>query len=253
MSNERALTFSPYMSPDSIRKVLKFLKSYYDGYTKQNYGYNDMNGNPYVGTVRNFGSELFFEARKMLVNNVPIDTIISPRNYAFYFDITYSELVNTYDQQGLMVATLKPSVLLSNCEYKIIFNDCYMRYVLRSESWSDPDVYRDKFYVTTTPPILRVTHEDSSVEDITLDVGSNGNVTYSYHSNLASDLFIDSYDESNHVLTTKTITNRESNLPFIWFNTDEFVILPNIGFTNNTDKNNNPLYTTEYPLQYLHK
>ena len=243
MSNERAVQITPFVSPDSIRKTLRFLKSYYDGYTKQNYGYIDMNGNPYVGTVRNFGSELFFEARKMLTNNIPIDTVIKPNACAFYFDITYSELVNTYDQQGLLVATLKPNVLLNNCEYRLIFNNCDIQYVLRSESWSDPDVYRDKFYVTTTPPILRITHEDNSVEDILMEVDSGGSVKYYYHDNKASSLYIDSYDDVNHVLTTKQITNRETNLPFIWFTTNILNVLPDIGFTNNLDTNNNPLLT----------
>ena len=243
MSNERALLKTPYVSPDSMRSVLKFMKSYFDGYTKSDYGYIDINGNPYVGTVRNFGSELFFESRKMLTNNVPIEKIIKPNEYAFYFDITYSELVNTYDQQGLMVACLKPDVLLSNCQYQIIFEDCDIRYVLRAESWSDPDVYRDKFYVTSTPPTLRITHDDDSVEDITLNIDSDGNVLYYYHENKASTLYIDSYDDVNHVLTTTNITNREKNLPFVWMTTDNVVILPRLIFENNTDINENPLLT----------
>ena len=264
MSNERGKLNTPFASPDSIRATLQFMKKHFNGYTKRNYGYTDIRGAEYAGTVENFGSEIYTEARRMKLDKPPIESVIKRNNMSFYFDLLYSDLIDTYDQQNTLVSVLKENALLSGNEYRIIFRNCIDRYVLRSESWSDPDVYRDRFITTSTPPVLEVTEYDSNnnqtVTEITLDIipeDSSASVEYSFNYNNASSHFIDSYDDG--VLTTKTISNRDKNIPFIWIVLSNLKTLPNIGFINNLDQNNNPLLTVGtdghsnsflYPLIY---
>lgn len=116
--------FTPLVTPDSARKVFQLMNRFFDGYTKKDYGRVDINGLQYAGTVDNFGSEIYFESRKMRMNKPPIQSLLTHNDFNFYFNIMYSELIETYDQQSMLVATLKDDVLLSNKKYSIIFSDC---------------------------------------------------------------------------------------------------------------------------------
>ena len=102
---------TPLASPDTLRKALKLLKRYYSGYTDKYKGYSDVDGYKYNGTVENFGSEIYFETRKLLMQRPPIELVFPGNTFNFYFDISYSELINTYEQQNMFVATLKNDVL----------------------------------------------------------------------------------------------------------------------------------------------
>ena len=262
---------TPLSSPDTLRKTLKLLKRFYSGYTDRYMGYTDLDGYKYNGTVENFGSEVYLESRKLLMERPPIELVFPGNTFSFYFDIAYSELIGTYEQQNMFVATLKDNVLRSNCIYKIIFRDCVKKYVLRSESWSDPSVYHDTFIMTQTNPVLQIQTPNGDgydTEEIDLVVSNNEtyNIIYSFHMNKTnydsdrpdSDL-VESWDEENGVLTLRALTYRDVNIPMIWIYSDAFNVLPDINFTNNNDKNGNTLLTTGtdghdkshmYPLIY---
>lgn len=259
LSDNTHRLMTPIPSPDSIRKMLQLLKSFYDGYTYTNMNHVDSDGLQYNGTVENFGSEIYVESRKMMMDKAPIELVFPDNTFSFYFDIMYSELINTYEQQNMFVATLKDDVLRNNCSYRLIFSDCVGNNILRSESWSDPDVYRDHFINTTTPPVLEITYPDESVETIDLIASqdSSYNITYGFHVNKTTEHLIDTFEDG--VLTTKEITFRHVNLPLVWINSSSFNILPDIGFVNNLDFNDNTLLTVGtdghsvshlYPLAY---
>ena len=262
LSNNIPKEYSPFISPDGLRRTLQFLRNYYDSYTKKNYGYEDINGSQYSGVAENFGSELLLEARKILMDKPSLKNIFIHNTFEFYFDITYSNLINTYDQQYILEAKLSKDALLSNKEYRIKFSNCKKCFILRSESLSDTIVRRDIFAFTTTPPVL-VIHDftDITIKDIELplsvDDGSGKSVDYYFLMNDNMNSFIDSYKDG--ILLTKPITNNMSELPFVWFCVDIFRLYPDISFKNNLDSNNNNLLTIGtdghdiskiYPLVY---
>ena len=242
---------TPLSTPDTLRKTLKLLKRFYSGYTDRYMGYTDVNGYKYNGTVENFGSEVYLEARKLLMEKPPIEMVFPGNTFNFYFDISYSELIGTYEQQNMFVATLKENVLRSNCTYKIVFYDCEKRYILRSESWSDPDVYHETFIMTRSNPVLQI-HTPDGDEDIELVVSNDEtyDIVYSFHLNKTNydpdhpntDL-VESWDEENGVLTLRELTFRDVNIPLIWIYSDAFNVLPDIGFVNNVDMNGHTLLT----------
>lgn len=246
---------TPLSTPDTLRKALKLLKRFYAGYTDRYMGYTDVNGYKYNGTVENFGSEIYLEARKMLMEKPPIEMVFPGNTFNFYFDISYSELIGTYEQQNLFVATLKNDVLRSNCIYKIIFRDCTKQYVLRSESWSDPAVYHDTFIMTQTNPVLQIQTPngvDYDTEEIELVVSNDEayDIVYSFNLNKTNydpehpdRGIVESYDEETGVLTTRALTFRDVNIPLIWIYSDAFNVLPDIGFVNNEDVNGHTLLT----------
>lgn len=246
---------TPLPTPDTLRKTLKMLKHFYSGYTDRYKGYTDVDGYKYNGTIENFGSEIYLEARKILMERPPIESVFPGNTFNFYFNISYSELIGTYEQQNMFIATLKENVLRSDCIYKIIFRNCEKRYVLRSQSWSDPDVYHDTFVMTESEPVLQIQIPNGSeydIEEINLSVSNNDsyNIIYSFNLNKSnydperpdSDL-VESYDEETGVLTTRPLTFRDVNIPVIWIYSDAFNILPDIGFVDNVDKNGETLLT----------
>lgn len=237
--------FSPFVTPDSMRKTLNLLKNFYDSHTKKNYGYEDICGTQYSGVVENFGSELYIESRKLLMNNPSLENVFVHNTFDFYFDIQFSKCINTYDQQLMLVALLSKDVFISNnYSYHIRFDNVYEQRVLRSESWSDPDVYIDRFYTTTTPPTLikhnNITNIDEEISLI-IDDGTDVDTIYSFYYNKATVDFIDNYDEENKILTTAMLNDNMSNLPFVWICVNSLRILPDIGFINNSDMNGNDL------------
>ena len=233
---------TPFVSPDSVRKTFQLLNRFYDGYTKKNVGYTDIKGLKYAGTSENFGSEIYFEARKMRMKRPPIDMVFFHNDFGFYFNIMYSELIETYDQQTMIVATLKGESLLSNKRYDIIFSNCNEETVLRAESWGDPEVKRDSFITTETAPILRITNADNTHTDVSLVATCGRILKYCFHRNLTNARMY-TYDETNHILTVENITKRQNNIPLIWILSTDFNTLPDIGFFNNIDKNGKPLLT----------
>ena len=237
--------FSPFVTPDSMRKTLDLLNKFYDSHTKKNYGYKNIHGTQYSGVVENFGSELYIESRKLLMHNPSLENVFVYNTFDFYFDIQFSKCINTYDQQLMLTALLSKDVFISNdYSYHIRFDNVNEQRVLRSESWSDPDVYIDRFYSTTNPPTL-VKHDNINDTDeeisLIIDDGTDVDTVYSFYYNKATVDFIDNYDEENKTLTTVILDDNMSNLPFVWICVNAFKILPDIGFINNIDEHNNPL------------
>lgn len=259
--NEKHGESTPFVSPDSFRKILQTLKSLYDSHTKKNYGRTDMNGAQYVGTVENFGSEILFESRKMLMDKPPMMNLFVQNSLSPYFDLSYSCMIETYDQQNMICAILKKDVLLDNKAYYLKFTDCSVRHILRSESWSDPTVKRDEFIQTKTAPILVIhdntTDTDTEVE-LTLKTLSN-DTTYYFYLGRSTETFVYLYDETTHELRTNLLSNAEANLPFIWICVPELQKYENLNYDTFVDQNGNPLLTTGtdghavtrlYPLIY---
>ena len=69
--------FTPLITPDSARKVFQLMNRLFDGYTKKNCGHEDIDGLQYAGTVNNFGSEIYFESRKMRMDKPPIQSLLT--------------------------------------------------------------------------------------------------------------------------------------------------------------------------------
>ena len=237
--------FSPFVGMDALRAFNKINKSLFDVHTKRYSGFTDEYGIQYAGTVENFGSELLLEPRKLLMDKLPIGDIFTKNTMSFYFDIDYSGYVNTYDQQNMLCATLKKDALLSNKEYKVYFENVEKVYIPRSRSSSAPDVYRDAFYVTTTPPKMIIYNEDetSSEVDLILTDNTNNDSKYYFHVGVDTNDIVDSIDEENHTILTKALSYKMIGFSFIWITCDALRTLPNIGFINNEYYNDLPLLT----------
>lgn len=236
---------TPFMTPDSLRKSLQMLSNFYDSHTKKNYGYTDINGSHYSGIVENHATELLLESRKLLMDKPALDNFIAKSSFVNYFNIEYSSLISTYEHQNTLVAVLKKDVLLNNKSYSIIFNNCDEKIILRSDSWSDPKVCRNKFYQTTTPPILVIHDNNDSVDDIYINLqisdGTSNDPIYEFFINETTKNFVNSYNEGT--LTISPITSSMFDLPFIWINLSIFNLLPPIKLEGNDDVNSKSLLT----------
>lgn len=240
MSKINQSRFTPYVTPDSLRKYAQLSKNLYDLHTKKNYGYEDINGSYYNGTVENWGSEMLLESRKVLLDKPSLKNIFIENTMDFYFDIQYSEYINTYDQQNMLCAVLRKDVLLSNKDYRLKFENVSKIRIPRSESWSDPIVYNNDYYLMTkTPPKLLIDFDEVELKLTDLN-GGNTTYYFSLGSN-TSDLY-DEIDEENNVLITNPITDSMNGFPLIWICVDMLRLLPDINFQN-ISYNNKPLLT----------
>lgn len=237
------MEFSSYVGPDTLRKVTHLLKNLYDMHTKRYCGYEDMDGSQYVGTTENFGSELLLEARKILLDKPSLKNIFIENTFDFYFDIQYSEIIDTYDQQSMLCAVLRKDVLLSNREYRIRFDNAHIVNIPRSFSSSDPLVYRDCYLETSTPPVLVISGGEE-VEEVNLILSDESSVNTKYYFHLGHDTS-DMYSEidENGTLITNPITDSMNGRPFVWMCVDVFRLLPDIGFYNNMTLNDVPFLT----------
>lgn len=234
---------SPMMTPDSLRKLLQLSKSFYETHTKKNFGRTDINGSHYSGTVENFGFELLLEARKLLMDKPSLKDLFVDNTMDFYFDIQYSSLIDTYDQQGMLEAVLRKDVFLSDKVYKIRFEECEPKIVLRSEGWGAEKtesmslVFKDHFVHTTKPPILVIRDADNenNVEEIPLILSTGDGIStdYYFYMETGTDGFIESYDEEMGILITNPITDNMSGLPWIWMCVDIFKLLPDMNLMGN--------------------
>lgn len=252
--------FSSIMTPDSLRKTLQMLHNFYELHTKKNYGYTDINGCQYSGIIDNYASELLLESRKILMDRPSLKNFITESTFDYYFDIQYSNLISTYNQQNMVMAVLNKDVLSSNNEYKIVFNNCSPCNILRAESWSDPTVYKDMMYHTITPPILYITNKTTNEitqKTLYINDGTDNDVDYYFYINKTTEFIVDTY--KNLTLTTKPITDKMCGLPFVWACISIFNLLPDLKAVNNLDYDNRELLTTGtnghdismlYPLTY---
>lgn len=237
--------FSPFVGMDALRAFNKINKSLFDVHTKRYAGFTDEKGIQYEGTVENFGSEILIEPRKLLLDKLPIGDIFTKDTMSFYFDIDYSGYINTYDQQNMLCAKLKKDVLLSDREYFIEFNNVEKIYIPRSKSSSDPNVYRDVYYVTSTPPKMLIRYENTteSIDLQLIDNTSSHTTKYYFHYGDDTEDLIDEIDEDYHIILTKALSYKTIGFAFIWITCDALKTLPDIGLVNNEYYNDLPLLT----------
>lgn len=241
MANESIKEVSPFMTPDSLRATLKSLKHFNDLHTKRYQSYEDVKGSKYVGTVENFGDELLIESRKLLMDKPPLKSLFSINTFTEYFNIEYSDLIDTYSQQNMLVAILKTDALVSTHNYHIEYTDCELDVVYRSESWGtydekiSPTVIRDSFYKTTTPPVLVIENPALHIEPtripLKLEVNDVSQTTYFMHYDTTTE---DMYDAKptpgadGKYSFSIDINKNQSGLPFVWMTNDVFLTFPNI-------------------------
>lgn len=241
---------SPMITPDTLRKINQMNKAFYDSYTKKNFGRSDVLGSQYSGTVENFGYEMLLEARKIRMEKPSLKGVFGINSFEYYFDIQYSNMIETYEQQGMIEAVLRKDVFLPNKEYRLRFENCKDVYIPRAEGWgqynNDPNtfskVYKDKFIHTTTSPILVITDlEDESVEEVELSllVDDGFAVDYYFYNEFSTQRHIDSYEDGT--LLTNPITNEFAGLSFVWICEDIFRSLPPVNFVGNEPVEGKPI------------
>lgn len=199
----------PFMSPDSTRKFLNTNKKLFDNYTKKNYSETDLNGITNTGTVENFGAEILMESRKLLNERVEHFKDIYPSDFKFYFNMSWSPLTPTIKQETVVQCILKNDVLLSDHSYKIIFNDVDIEYFMRSQSSSDPEVKKCKFYIANDVHLLM--DEDTDIELV-----KENDIYYPcfFYNKFTKDYC--EYDEENKTLTVEIYPEVMIDLPWIW-------------------------------------
>ena len=241
---------SPMITPDSLRKINQVNQAFYETHTKKNFGRSDVYGSQYSGTVENFGFEMLLEARKIRMEKPSLKGVFGINRYQYYFDIQYSNMIETYEQQGMLEAVLRKDVFLPNKEYRIQFTNCRDVYIPRSESWgalnehTKSKVFKDKFIYTNKAPKLLVKDLSSGVVeeiDLRLEVGDGFETNYYFYNAFATEKFIDSYVGGE--LITVPITNNDVGLPFVWICVDIFKSLPPVHFEGNVPIANKPILT----------
>lgn len=251
----------PIMSPDSLRASLSFLKKFNDTHPKRSTMYTDTDGNKYIGTTENFGDEVFIESRKLLRDKPSLKKVFDMNTFSEYFNLVYSELLETIDQQNMLVATLKDKVLLPNKTYQLIFSNCTLQKHIRSRADGEGFdiifgrydlITIDEFYETDNCPRLIITDNDdpSSVEEFELVLRTNEDNygKYMWHKCTSTDLMIDSITETSPNIFSVVINldNKWKNLPFVWYVNSCFEHLNYIEWT----EINSRVYTED--IEYFH-
>ena len=242
---------SPMITPDGLRKINQENKAFYDSHTKKNFGREDLYGSQYSGTVENFGYELLVEAKKHRMEKPSLKGVFGINNYKYYFDLQYSNMIETYIQQGMLEAVLCKDVCIPIREFKLKFENCEEVYIPRSESWgslndkTEPKVFKNKFLHTKTPPTLIIIDRLSPFEpetvELRLDVGDDFETDYYFYNEMPTQKFIDTYEDGT--LTTVSLTNEDAGLPFVWICNEIFKSLPPVNFQGNELIENKPLLT----------
>lgn len=252
MSHEIPKESSAFMSPDSLRQMQESLKHFYDGHIKKTFSTKDINGSQYAGTMENYGSEILLESRKLRMNKPALDQLFVKNTMDDYFDIEYSNMINTYDQQNMLVARLKKGVLLDNYEYRLVFTDCDEACIIRSESWSDREtqekdlekvkitesrIYKEYYYHTTTSPKLIAMDQEI---DMVLEMDNDVTDYYFYKGpQPITDKFVLAYEDN----TLTVILNKTTEtLPMIWMCPNKMRFLPKVELEDAVDMNGNPFF-----------
>ena len=190
----------------------------------------------------------------------PIRNLTYGKDTSFYFNIQYANLIDTYEQQNMLVCNLKRDVLVASHRYYLVFNNVSEYITIRSTNSSagnriTPDsqkhvqqsvVFKDTFYKTNETPILVETYIDENDDEITvyhdIDIKHDSDYpTYYFHLNDLTSGFIDSVIDNT--LTTIELTDDMFDLPFVWFTIPTFNYLPKINLTDNVDSEGRPFLT----------
>lgn len=233
---EKNMRFSPYVSPDSMRKFLQISKALYDTHTPKNFGRKDVNDLPYSGIVENYGTDLFIETRKLMMDKPPLSIYNFNNGLLNNFSFMYSDLIDTYEQELLLDIFLKNKSFAGINEVHLKFDYCEDWYVLRSKSWSDPDVYKSKFIRTKRPIKL---YKDNAYESISYTDKPGFNAWMCFNVSLMNEDLIESYE--NDTLILKNVDPISFNKPLFSLWCESLKTLPNFDFVNNKDINNKPL------------
>ena len=203
--------YEHFLSPDGVRKLSQLMKSHFASYPDKDKLYNDSKGLQYNGSVYNFGSEILLETNKLKMTKPPIRNLKYGKDTTFYFDIDYSYLIDTYEQQNMLVCNLKKDVLVASHQYYLEFRNISEFYVIRSTNTSagnkvTPDsekqvqqsiVFKDLFYKTNDFPVLveKYTNENNEVVYVDHELRIRDGETFPtfyFHSNELTDGYIDS-------------------------------------------------------------
>ena len=244
------ITQTPYMSPDALRATLQLRKRFYDLHTKRSAGYMDLNGLQYTGTVENFGSEILLESRKMKMQKPPIASAVCNDTLSYYFNIQYSDLIDTYDQQNMLMACIKPNTMLSNHTYQIQFTDCERVVMLRAEADGDTTVHPRFFYRTFINPVLMIDN-DAMPLFVNGEDNTDHHAVYYFAMNSTTENFIDESSTDSTILTIDL--KSYDDLPFIWFCVDTMQSYPSFDWVGNTDFQNRPLLSNGSNGQHQHQ
>ena len=106
----------PWVSPDTVRMRLKLDKMFFDQHVKRSFLREHTNGSKYVGTIENWGSELFLESHKLKMKLPPFQTYVCNDWTKFYFDMHYAPEINSFHQPNAIALHLKKDVISSNEE-----------------------------------------------------------------------------------------------------------------------------------------
>ena len=245
MADKVPMEYSSFMGPDSLRALTHLMKALFKNHTPRSMGFEDTEGSYYEGTVENWGDESLMETRKMLLDKPSLKNILIENTFSYYFDVKYSGFVNTYDQQNMLCALLKKDVLLSNKTYRLKFEDAEMFAVPRSQSSSDPNVIKDNFIMTTTPPKLIAVDNETSVEtetELRLTDVTESQTVYFFHLGYETDDFKGELEDG--IMITEPIKDSMCGWPMIWMCVNVLKTFPDINFTGNTyGPDNKPLLT----------
>ena len=259
--SDRLVVQSPLGSPDTLRATLQLSKRFYDLHTPRQFGYSDVDDLQYVGTSENFGSELFFEAKKLKLTKIPSKYVHVSTPLASLFRIEPADYIDAYPQIGLRMCTPITTALNPARQYKIEFSDVteviipralHDGYsVINSSDTSEMSIYRTTFYMTTTPPKLKYYNLDGTfLFDEELRVGDNSTVYYLPKNAITAKMT--TLDEGV-VLTDDILKYPE--LAWLYFTNDELVTLPKVKINDNVDQNGNPLLvigTNPQASMYIH-
>ena len=226
------MEFSPFVGPDSLRAMTQLMKALFENHTPRVYGYEDIEGSYYEGTVENWGAESLMESRKLLLDKPALKNILIENTFDYYFDVQYAGFVNTYDQQNMLCAILRKDVLLSNRTYRLKFENLYPFSVPRSQSSSDPNIIRDNFLLTLTPPTL-IEDNDGTITNHELRLTDKTGLTtvYFFHVGVETEDFIGEVADGE--MTTEPITDSMNGFPMIWACVDVLKTLPDVRFEGN--------------------
>ena len=234
MADKVPMEYSSFMGPDSLRAMTHLMKALFKNHTPKNMGFEDTEGSYYEGTVENWGDETLMEARKMLLDKPSLKNILIKNTFDYFFEVKYSGFVNTYDQQNMLCALLRKDVLLSNKTYRLKFEDAELYSVPRSQSSSDPNVMKDNFIMTLTPPKLVEVDNETSVETesslILTDVTGSETVYFfhlGYETREISGEFVDG------VMVTEPIKDSMHGWPMVWMCVNVLRTFPELDIVGN--------------------
>lgn len=211
--------YIPFISPDSLRAYTHLMKNFYNGYIPSYLGETDIHGSEYVGTIENFGSEILIESRKMKLKDPKFNDIIKENSFDPYFNISYSHVRESYDQQSLLIATLKPNVLFDKYDVRIKFENIEQCFYPRATYPSGEFIKGNKYIKTKSNPKLVFSNKDGEIineYDLILNDTSGRDTEYYFQNNENYNDFIDEIDFENGIMFTVPISNKHKNIPFVW-------------------------------------